>query len=226
MSVRIQYRRDLSATWSSVNPILAEGEPGYEVDTGKFKVGDGIHAWVDLVYSSGLQGPEGPTGLQGPEGPQGIQGESGPQGIQGDAGLQGDVGPQGPQGIQGEQGLQGVQGDTGLQGDVGPQGPQGPDGAQGLQGEQGLQGPQGVQGPAGNLDAGSPIVQTELTDTPPAPPAGSVSFYPKDGKFYKMTSDGVEEELGTGSGFGGNADGGTPDSVYGGITSIDAGVVQ
>jgi hypothetical protein len=68
MAIQIQYRRDDAATWTSVNPILAEGEPGYETDTGKFKVGNGVDHWSDLVYSSGLTGPTGPTGATGPAG--------------------------------------------------------------------------------------------------------------------------------------------------------------
>lgn len=68
MAIQIQYRRDDAATWTSVNPLLAEGEPGYETDTGKFKVGNGIDNWSALVYSSG---PAGPTGATGPTGPTG-----------------------------------------------------------------------------------------------------------------------------------------------------------
>lgn len=220
MAIRIQYRRDDAATWAAVNPVLAEGEPGYEVDTGRFKVGNGLNAWSDLPYSSGIQGPQGEQGIQGPQGPQGVQGPDGPQGTPGESayvlavaggfvGTEAEwlislVGPQGPQGIQGLQGEQGL---------LGPEGPQGP------------AGPQGPQGPAGNLNAGSPIVQEELADTPPVPPAGSLSIYPKAGKYYVLSPAGVEQELGTGGGVGGNMDGGRPDSVYGGITSIDAGGV-
>lgn len=47
---RIQLRRDLAATWTSVNPVLAQGEEGWERDTGKRKVGDGATAWTALPY--------------------------------------------------------------------------------------------------------------------------------------------------------------------------------
>ena len=47
---RIQLRRDTAANWTSVNPILASGEQGYETDTGLMKVGDGLKAWADLDY--------------------------------------------------------------------------------------------------------------------------------------------------------------------------------
>lgn len=47
---RIQLRRDTAANWTSVNPILASGEQGYETDTGLMKVGNGLKAWADLNY--------------------------------------------------------------------------------------------------------------------------------------------------------------------------------
>jgi hypothetical protein len=51
MAVRFQLRRDTAANWTSVNPILALGEPGVETDTLKVKVGDGVTAWNSLAYS-------------------------------------------------------------------------------------------------------------------------------------------------------------------------------
>jgi hypothetical protein len=51
MSVRIQLRRDTAANWTSTNPTLAQGEPGYETDTGKIKYGDGSTAWSTLAYA-------------------------------------------------------------------------------------------------------------------------------------------------------------------------------
>ena len=47
---RIQIRRDLAIDWFDTNPVLASGELGYEVDTGKLKIGDGITLWNDLAY--------------------------------------------------------------------------------------------------------------------------------------------------------------------------------
>lgn len=47
---RILLRRDYPANWISKNPILADGEPGYERTTGKFKIGDGSSRWTDLNY--------------------------------------------------------------------------------------------------------------------------------------------------------------------------------
>lgn len=46
----IQLRRDTAANWTSENPTLANGEVGYETDTGKFKFGDGSTAWTSLGY--------------------------------------------------------------------------------------------------------------------------------------------------------------------------------
>lgn len=37
----------------TINPVLAEGEPGYEVDSGKVKIGDGLRPWSELPYVSG-----------------------------------------------------------------------------------------------------------------------------------------------------------------------------
>jgi hypothetical protein len=50
MADRIQIRRDTAASWTSVNPILAQGEMGIETDTNKFKVGDGVDDWNTLPY--------------------------------------------------------------------------------------------------------------------------------------------------------------------------------
>lgn len=37
----IEFRRDTLADWTSVNPIIAEGEPFYVLDTGEFGIGTG-----------------------------------------------------------------------------------------------------------------------------------------------------------------------------------------
>jgi hypothetical protein len=50
MATKIQLRRDTSDNWAGTNPILAQGEPGVELDTKKMKVGDGIQSWNDLDY--------------------------------------------------------------------------------------------------------------------------------------------------------------------------------
>lgn len=53
MSTRIQLRRGTAAQWTAANPILADGEFGFEKDTGAFKFGDGVTAWTALPYRSG-----------------------------------------------------------------------------------------------------------------------------------------------------------------------------
>jgi hypothetical protein len=52
MATEIKLRRDISTNWTSTNPILAQGEPGYETDTGKLKLGDGTTAWASLAYQA------------------------------------------------------------------------------------------------------------------------------------------------------------------------------
>ena len=47
---RIVNRRGLASEWSSVNPILASGEIGFEADTTKFKIGNGASNWGALPY--------------------------------------------------------------------------------------------------------------------------------------------------------------------------------
>ncbi len=53
MAFRIQIRRDTSEKWSINNPILLDGEMGYETDTSYLKIGDGTTPWNSLSYWSG-----------------------------------------------------------------------------------------------------------------------------------------------------------------------------
>jgi hypothetical protein len=46
----IQMRQGTAAQWTTANPILANGENGYETDTKKFKIGDGSSTWSALDY--------------------------------------------------------------------------------------------------------------------------------------------------------------------------------
>ena len=52
----MQLRRGSAATWTSVNPTLSAGEQGYETDTGKYKIGDGITSWTSLAYAAIIPG--------------------------------------------------------------------------------------------------------------------------------------------------------------------------
>jgi hypothetical protein len=60
MATRMQQRRGTAAQWISTNggdgPVLNAGEIGFEVDTNKFKIGDGINHWVDLNYFTDAEG--------------------------------------------------------------------------------------------------------------------------------------------------------------------------
>lgn len=53
MLVQIQQRRGTAAEWTSINPVLADGEEGLEKDTLKTKWGNGVTAWNSLPYVSG-----------------------------------------------------------------------------------------------------------------------------------------------------------------------------
>jgi hypothetical protein len=48
MATRMQQRRGTAAEWAAANPVLADGEIGFEHDTGVIKVGDGVTAWLAL----------------------------------------------------------------------------------------------------------------------------------------------------------------------------------
>ena len=63
ITTTFQFKRGLASAWTNVNPILAAAEPGYELDTGKLKIGDGSTAWNDLDYLSGESFSISPDGL-------------------------------------------------------------------------------------------------------------------------------------------------------------------
>lgn len=44
----IQFRKGLGSEWTSTNPVLASGEPGYDLTNSILKIGDGINTWTDL----------------------------------------------------------------------------------------------------------------------------------------------------------------------------------
>jgi len=46
----IQLRKDTAANWTSANPTLANGQPGWESDTNKLKIGNGSTVWASLAY--------------------------------------------------------------------------------------------------------------------------------------------------------------------------------
>lgn len=59
----IQLRRDTAANWTTNNPILNPGECGVELDTRKFKFGDGVSNWHILPYAT--QGNSGGLFISG-----------------------------------------------------------------------------------------------------------------------------------------------------------------
>ena len=50
MSVRIQMRRGTTSEWNDADPILNEGEIGYNSTLASFKIGDGASLWSELDY--------------------------------------------------------------------------------------------------------------------------------------------------------------------------------
>lgn len=50
----LYLRNDAAATWVEKNTVLGKGEIGVEMDTGKFKLGDGVTSWVGLHYAGVL----------------------------------------------------------------------------------------------------------------------------------------------------------------------------
>lgn len=45
-----KFRRSTSDRWLEQDPILSNGEPGFETDTGRMKVGNGTDKWSLLKY--------------------------------------------------------------------------------------------------------------------------------------------------------------------------------
>lgn len=46
----IKLKRGKSTTWKTKNLLLLDGEPGFEIDTLRLKIGDGKTKWNDLPY--------------------------------------------------------------------------------------------------------------------------------------------------------------------------------
>lgn len=163
----IQIRRDTAANWTSVNPVLHNGEFAVETDTLQFKIGDGVTAWTGLGYVT--QGPAGPQGSTGPAGPQGLTG------LQGDAATitLGTVttGTAGSSVIINNSGTSGAaifdftipRGDTGAQGVQGPQGPQGPQGDPGTPGNLWTETPAGTAYFDGNINVTGTLTASGYT---------------------------------------------------------------
>ena len=65
MATRMQQRRGTAAQWVSSNagagPILNAGEIGWESDTNKFKIGDGVNNWSSLDYFADINSTVNPA---------------------------------------------------------------------------------------------------------------------------------------------------------------------
>ena len=65
MATRMQQRRGTASQWTSSNegsgPILNAGEIGWESDTNKFKIGDGVSYWSALDYFSDINSTVNPA---------------------------------------------------------------------------------------------------------------------------------------------------------------------
>jgi hypothetical protein len=78
MANKIQIRRDTTANWNSVNPILSQGELGLDTTLHKIKIGNGTSQWSNLSFfigDTGATGLTGATGATGPQGPAGFTNE-------------------------------------------------------------------------------------------------------------------------------------------------------
>lgn len=124
MAIQIQIRRGSASQWASVNPLLAEGELGVELDSGRFKIGNGTDRWNDINYAVGDNGKSAyqialdngfvGTELEWLESLKGAPGTPGIQGPPGTDGLPGAPGANGTNGIDGQDGADGTDGSNGL----------------------------------------------------------------------------------------------------------------
>lgn len=53
MATKILIRRDTAANWTANDPVLFQGEIGYDLTNKKLKIGDGSTSWNSLEYYQG-----------------------------------------------------------------------------------------------------------------------------------------------------------------------------
>lgn len=53
VNIKILLRNDTASNWTTNNPTLAKGQLGVQIDTKKFKFGDGVTPWNSLSYGAG-----------------------------------------------------------------------------------------------------------------------------------------------------------------------------
>ena len=68
--VTIKLRRGTTQSLFTENPLLEDGEICVNLETGKFKIGDGSQLWNSLPYTpvKGDPGDQGPPGTDGSPG--------------------------------------------------------------------------------------------------------------------------------------------------------------
>jgi hypothetical protein len=200
MATHIQLRNGNAADWLAVDggngPVLYVGELGFELDTRKFKLGDGTTAWVNLPYVNNAVVNSGiaanivgvasawPPVVSPNVNDIYILPDPTPTGTPAEFSAYNGALWTGSNWINvgslvigtGPVGAIGATGATGLQGPSGPQGVQGNPGATGI----GIQGPTGVDGlmgPSGPAVPGAtgPIGQTGATG--PIGPTGPIGDF-------------------------------------------------
>ena len=50
VKARMKLRQGTAGTWAALNPVLLAGEPGYETDTKRLRIGDGVTAFTSLPF--------------------------------------------------------------------------------------------------------------------------------------------------------------------------------
>ena len=170
-TTKIQFKRGTAANLTAANILLSVGEPGFETDTGKFKIGDGVLSWTALPYRESF-GATGVTGATGVQGVIGISGATGSAGVTGATGVAGAAGVTGATGV-------GITGATGPIGVTGATGPAGITGATGV----------------------AVTVEYDTTTSFPASGAGNVIYIATDaGKMYRWMGSFYVEVGSTGGG--------------------------
>ena len=61
MATILRQRRDTAANWTSVNPIIPDGQLCFDETNHTFKIGDGSTNYESLPIQSGVPGQDGVT---------------------------------------------------------------------------------------------------------------------------------------------------------------------
>lgn len=59
LKTTFKLRRGLSTEWAQANPVLANGEPAFEYDTFRLKIGNGVDTYNSLPYVGSTSGENG-----------------------------------------------------------------------------------------------------------------------------------------------------------------------